>query len=105
MADDFMKTIRASELPPGGMKTVESGGESILLVNVDGKFYGMDAICTHEGWDLSEGTLEGHRVTCAGHGSVWDLTTGKAEFDEPLKPEPLYDIQVREGYLYVRKRG
>ena len=105
MSNEFKKTIRASELKPAQMKTVESDGESILLVNAEGKFYGMGAICNHEQWDLSEGTLKDHHVTCAGHGSVWDLTKGTAEFDEPLNPEPLYDVQVREGFLYVRKRA
>ena len=104
MSNEFRKTIPASQLPPGTMKTVESDGESILLVNVKGKLFGMGAICTHEEWDLSEGTLDGHNVTCAGHGSVWDLTTGTAKFDEPLDPEPLYEVEEKDGYLHVRRK-
>jgi nitrite reductase/ring-hydroxylating ferredoxin subunit len=103
---DFQKAIQAKELPPGGMKTVRVGGEYVLLVNTEGKYYGMGAICTHEEWDLSEGSLDGHFVTCAGHGSVWDLTKGTAEFEEPLDPEPLYEVVERDdGFLYVRRKG
>ncbi len=101
---EFMKAVEASKVPQDSMLTVEVGGESVLLANVNGKYYGMGAICTHEEWDLSEGTLEDTAVTCAGHGSVWDLKTGKAVFDEPLKDEPLYDVKEEEGFLYVRKR-
>ena len=101
---EFIRAIEASRVPPDTMVTVEVGGESVLLANVDGKYYGMGAICTHEEWDLSEGTLEGTAVTCAGHGTVWDLKTGKGVYDEPLVDEPLYDVKEEDGHLYVRKR-
>jgi len=101
---EFVKAVEASKVPTDAMLTVEVGGESVLLANVDGKYYGMGAMCTHEGWDLSEGTLEDTTVTCAGHGTVWDLKTGKGVFDEPLTDEPLYDVKEEGGFLYVRKR-
>ena len=56
---EFIRAIEASRVPPDTMVTVEVGGESVLLANVDGKFYGMGAICTHEEWDLSEGPSKG----------------------------------------------
>ena len=102
---DFVKAVEATKVPPDAMLTVEVNGESVLIVNVDGKFYGMGAICTHEEWDLSEGTLEDTAVTCAGHGTVWDLKTGKGVFDEPVPDEPLYDVKAEGGFLYVKKRG
>lgn len=106
MPADFQRAMLSKDLPPGSMKTVNIAGEDVLLVNTEGKYYGMGAICTHEEWDLSEGSLDGHFVTCAGHGSVWDLTNGTAEFDEPLDPQPLYEVVEREdGFLYARRSG
>ena len=101
---DFVKAVEATKVPPDTMLTVEVGGESVLIANVEGRYYGMGAICTHEEWDLSEGTLEGTAVTCAGHGTVWDLKTGKGVFDEPLQDEPVYDVKEEEGFLFVKKR-
>ena len=101
---DFMKAVEASKVPPDSMLTVEVEGESVLIANVDGKYYGMGAICTHAEWDLSEGTLAETEVTCAGHGTVWDLRTGKGVFDEPVDDEPLYDVKEEGGFLYARKR-
>ena len=101
---DFMKAVESSKVPPDTMLTVEVGGDSVLVANVDGKYYGIGAICTHEEWDLSEGTLVGTEVTCAGHGTVWDLKTGKGVFDEPLDDEPLFDVKEEGGYLYVKRR-
>lgn len=101
---EFKTAIAASKLPPGRMITIELQGERILLANVGGRYYGMGGTCTHEEWDLSEGSLEDTKLTCAGHGSVWDLSTGRAEFNEPLLDEPLYEVKEADGFLLVRKR-
>ncbi len=102
---EFKKALQASELPSGTMKTVNIDGEEVLLVNVDGEYFGMGAICKHAEWDLSEGSISDHTVTCAGHGTIWDLKTGKGEYAMPLEDEPLYDVKEEDGYLHVRKRG
>lgn len=101
---EFAKAVEASRIQPDTMMTVEVGGQEVLIANVDGKYYAMGALCTHEQWDLSEGVLESTTVTCAGHGTVWDLKTGKGVFDEPLEDEPLYDVKVEAGFILVKKR-
>jgi nitrite reductase/ring-hydroxylating ferredoxin subunit len=101
---EFVKTVEASKVPPGSLLTVEVAGEQVTIANVDGEYYGIGAICKHEEWDLSEGTLSDTTITCAGHGTVWDMKTGKGVFDEPLEDEPLYDVKEEEGHLFVKKR-
>ncbi len=101
---EFQKMIKVSDLSPGMLKTVHVNDEDVLLANIGGEYYAVGAICNHQQWDLSEGSLDGTKVTCAGHGAIWDLATGKAEFDEPLEDELMYDVKVDEGYLYVKKR-
>ncbi len=102
---EFKKATKVSAVPAGKMVTVDMGGEKVLIANDGGTYYGIGAVCTHEEWDLSEGALGGTKVTCAGHGAVWDLATGKAEFDEDLPDEPLYDVKIEGEDLYVRRRG
>ncbi len=103
--EGFFRALKESDLPPGAIRTVQIEGEGVLLANVEGKVYGMGAYCKHKGWDLSEGGLQGEKVICAGHGTVWDLRTGTGEFMKPLEDEPLYDVQVEDGYLYVRRKS
>lgn len=98
----YIRAISESMLPPGIMKTVKVEGRKILLANVAGTCFAMDAICNHRGWLLSDGQLEGQWVTCPGHGAVWDVRTGKAEFEEPLEDEQVYEVKVEHGSLYVK---
>lgn len=97
----LVKVVSAEQLPVGSMKTFDVEGKLILVANVDGVFYAMDAICSHEDWDLSEGMLEDVKVVCAGHGAVWDLMTGTAEFDEELRPLKTYKAVLKDGFVHV----
>ena len=96
-----VRVASVSDIPPGSMKTLEVEGEDILVANVEGRFRAIGAICTHREWDLSEGQLEGHSVTCAGHGSVFDLRTGQGEFMRPIPAEPTYSVTVDGEDVFV----
>lgn len=78
MADrQFVKVAEVDELSPGEMKAVEVGEDQILLANVAGNIYACDDVCTHQGAPLSEGALEGDKVECPWHGSVFNVVTGE----------------------------
>ncbi len=87
-----VRVASVSEISPGTMKTVEVEGFEILVANVGGEFHAMGAVCTHAEWDLSEGTLERSNVTCAGHGSVWNLETGEGKWVRPIPALPVYPV-------------
>jgi 3-phenylpropionate/trans-cinnamate dioxygenase ferredoxin subunit len=74
----YVKVADTKELPAGKMMKVSTGGQDVLLVNIDGSYYAIDNTCTHMGGSLVDGKLEGNVVTCPRHGSKFDVTTGKA---------------------------
>lgn len=74
----YVRVGNISEMPPGSMMQVKSGGADILLANVEGNIYAVDNKCPHMGGNLSKGRLEGPIVTCPLHGSQFDVTSGKA---------------------------
>jgi len=51
--------------------------QPVVLSMVNGKVYAIDAVCSHEGGPLEEGTLEGYEVECPWHGSKFDVRTGE----------------------------
>jgi len=101
---DFMKVAEMSEVPAGSMKLVKVGGEDVLLVNVDGKFYAITNICTHRGGPLNEGTLQGTTVTCPWHGGQFDVTNGNAVAPPPRTPEATYDIKLEGTSVLLKKK-
>jgi nitrite reductase/ring-hydroxylating ferredoxin subunit len=52
------------------MKEVQIDGEDVCIVNVEGKYYAIGNVCTHDGGPLADGSLENYQVECPWHGSV-----------------------------------
>ena len=72
----FVKAGTTEELQPGQGKLVTVSGKEIALFNVEGEYFAIDNICTHQGAPLCEGYLEGNEVTCPWHGATFDVKTG-----------------------------
>ena len=93
---------KTTDIPPGKMLKVEYDGKAILVANIDGDSFAMDDICTHQGANLSEGTLDGSTLTCPWHGSTWDCKTGKLiEFNTQLKDLASYKVLVESDSVFV----
>ena len=71
-------SLQTTDLPPGTMQPIDLQGRELLLAHVDGGIYALARTCTHMGWNLCEGRLEGRVVTCPRHGARFDVTTGQA---------------------------
>jgi glycine betaine catabolism B len=56
---------------------VDLTGKPIVLSKVNGKVYAMDAVCSHEGGPLEEGTLEGYELKCPWHYAIFDVRNAK----------------------------
>ena len=74
---NFIHAAKASDIPPGSMKTIMVSGKRIALANVDGVYFAVDDTCTHAQCSLGgEGFLDGNVVTCGCHGAQFDVETG-----------------------------
>jgi 3-phenylpropionate/trans-cinnamate dioxygenase ferredoxin component len=89
-----------SEITPGRSKPFTLDGIEILVCNVDGSFYAIDDLCTHDGGPLDLGMLEGYCAVCPRHGATFDVRTG-APTMPAIMPVTTYPINERDGELYI----
>ncbi len=66
-----------SDIPEGQMRGFTVGDKQVLVANVAGNHYAVDAICTHMHGYLPAGKLDNSIVTCPVHGARYDVTNGK----------------------------
>ena len=52
------------DLTPGQAAAFDLEGQRIALFNVEGTYYAIGDSCTHRGGPLSEGDVQGTKVTC-----------------------------------------
>ena len=95
--------VKKDEIPPSHMREVQVFGESVCIVNVEGKLYAIGNICTHQGGNLSEGRLDGYEVECPRHHSKFDVRTGKVTKSPAVLPEPTYDVKLEGSDILIRK--
>jgi glycine betaine catabolism B len=91
--EGYQKAANKKDLPEGGLLKVEPQGRPIVLSMVDGKVYAMDAVCSHEGGPLEEGTLDKHNLTCPWHYAIFDVRNAKVS-DQTVWATDLNSYQV-----------
>src|ERR671925_2275729 len=105
LSEDFVKVANAKDIQPSQMKEVEVNGENICVANVEGKYYAIGSICTHEGGPLADGTLEGYEVECPWHNSKFDIRTGEVRSPPASEPEPAYEVKVDGNSILIKTQG
>ena len=80
----------------------EVDGKRLALCNVNGEFYAIDDVCTHDGGSLDQGVLEGDRVECPRHGAKFDVKTGRAVVLPAVRPVKTYPVAVEGDEVKVR---
>jgi 3-phenylpropionate/trans-cinnamate dioxygenase ferredoxin subunit len=94
-------SARRDEIPPGTTKRIEVGGEAVLLCNVDGDFYAVEDVCTHDGGPLDQGELAGCRIMCPRHGALFDVTSGAALTLPAVVPLATYRVRLEGENVFV----
>src|ERR687890_639925 len=96
--DGYQKVANKKDLQEGSLLKVEPEGKPIVLSLVNGKVYAMDAVCSHEGVPLEEGTLEGYNLTCPWHYAIFNVRNAKVS-DQTVWATDLnsYAVQVEEA--------
>jgi nitrite reductase/ring-hydroxylating ferredoxin subunit len=97
----LIKVAEAKDLPPGKGAAFQVEGQSIALFNVAGTFYAIDDTCPHSGGPLSEGKVEGEKVTCPWHEADFDLRTGKVLCGPAFEDIRSYKVIVEGNEIKV----
>jgi len=94
----YQKVANKKELKEGDLKRVEVNGRPIVLAVVKGKVYAMDAVCSHEGGPLEDGTLEGYELKCPWHYALFDVRNAEvSETTVWASDLQSYSVQVDEA--------
>jgi 3-phenylpropionate/trans-cinnamate dioxygenase ferredoxin subunit len=66
----------------------------ICVCNLDGEFFAISDVCTHEDYYLSGGAIEGDEIECPRHATVFNIRTGAVEVPPATKPLPTFACRV-----------
>lgn len=98
----FVKVAKVEELPPGERLWHDLAYETVIVFNVNGRFYAIADLCSHDDGPLEDGELvEEFSVQCPRHGACFDIRTGAALSLPATSPIPAYETKVEDGFVWV----
>jgi 3-phenylpropionate/trans-cinnamate dioxygenase ferredoxin subunit len=101
----YVPVARVDDVPPGQARVFEAEGLSLAVSNVEGVFYAIDNVCTHDDGPLGEGRLYGTAIECPRHGARFDVRTGAVLRMPAAFPVKAYPTRVENGQVMVEIEG
>ncbi len=91
----------SSDIAPGAGKMFEVDGHNVAIFNLNGEFFAIDDVCTHEEASLSDGAVDGETVECPWHGALFNIKTGAALTMPAVTPVRTYAVKVEGGRILI----
>lgn len=99
---EFIRVASVSDVPVGGRKLIEVEDVRLALFNLDGTFYAIEDVCTHDGGPLVEGEIvNGCEVICPRHGARFDIRTGAALSFPAFEATNRYAVRIDGQDIWV----
>ena len=102
---EYVAVGASTDFPEGTLRRVDAGGMPALVVRREGRLLAIAATCSHAGGPLDEGTLEGTRVTCPWHGSIFCVTDGRVRGGPATFAQPTFSVVERDGRVELQLAG
>jgi 3-phenylpropionate/trans-cinnamate dioxygenase ferredoxin component len=99
---DFVRVASVGDLSDPGQQLVEVDERMVVLFLVDGHYYCLDDVCTHDGGPLAEGCLQGMSIACPRHGARFDIRTGKVLSMPATEDTVAHEVKVEGNAVFVR---
>lgn len=105
---DWLDVAPATELRPGQARLVDADGVAIAVLNINGEYFALEDVCTHDGSPLIgcglalEEVLEGDQIICPRHGARFCARTGEALTPPAYEPTSSFPVRVKDGMVQTR---
>jgi 3-phenylpropionate/trans-cinnamate dioxygenase ferredoxin subunit len=92
---------KTTEIAPETTHKVTVDGIAVLICNAGGEFYAIEDVCTHDGGELDQGTLDGCEIECPRHGARFDVRTGAALTLPAFEPVRSFPLRIDGDDIYI----
>lgn len=90
------------DFPNNTHRVVEIADQKLIVSNIDGKFFAVQDICTHDGGILSDGEFINNELVCPRHGARFSAKTGEVLAPPAYEPIETYPLRIIDGKIQVQ---
>jgi nitrite reductase/ring-hydroxylating ferredoxin subunit len=98
---EMIEICSIAEIPASGKLCRDLNGHKILIVRGESGIRAVSALCTHEAFELTDGSVVDDTIECPLHGAVFNLMTGEVEFGPAEVPLEIFESSVEGESIYV----
>ncbi len=99
---EWVTVARVDELAPGEWRVADVGGAQVAVFNLNGLYYAIEDVCTHDAGQLTGGSVEGDQIVCPRHGAHFCIRTGVALSAPAYEPTATFPVRIENGEVQVR---
>lgn len=81
---------------------IDVDGTEVAVFKLDGQFYAIEDVCTHDGAEIASGELEGDEIVCPRHGARFCIETGAVKCAPAYEDVDTFPIQIQDGTVQIR---
>lgn len=98
----YVPVAQPGELAPGDRKLVDFGERQLLVANLNGEYVAFARLCPHAATELDDADIDEARLTCPGHGWVFDLRSGRCLLPDGAAYLGVLPIEERDDGICVK---
>ena len=91
---------RLDEVPNLGKEQVSVNGQEIVLINLKGSIFAVEAECPHQGAPLANAVIKDTHLSCPRHGYRFDVRDGSCK-EHPEFTLKTYPVRIENGDILI----
>ena len=99
---DWVDVIAETALVEGENIVVDVDGTDIALFKIQGSFYAIEDICSHDGAEIASGLLDGDEIICPRHGARFCIKTGAVKSPPAYEAIKCFPVRIDNNTVQVR---
>jgi nitrite reductase/ring-hydroxylating ferredoxin subunit len=104
LGPDLAEGVAADDVADGHMLAGHVDQEPVLLARRGDEYFAIGATCSHYGGPLAQGLMVEDTVRCPWHHACFSLRTGEALRAPALSPVACWEVERRDGKVFVGDR-
>lgn len=100
MAEGYLKVGPLDLLKRRRCMVIAGENHSIAVFYHDGVIHAIHNRCSHSGYPLETGTINGDIITCIWHQARFNLSNG-CSLNPEIRDIPTFSVEVTEGEVWV----
>ena len=98
---DWTNVADDDDFGPGEYRVVDVDDVDIAVFNLDGEYFAIEDVCTHDCGTRTGGCVENGRVVRPKYGAWFDIRTGNALTPPAYEPVATFPMRAEDGVVQV----